>query len=285
VQEAMVHSIAGLEKAAILRYGYAIEYDYVPPMQTWATLECKMVGGLFLAGQINGTSGYEEAAGQGLLAGVNAARRAKRAEPAMLGRDNSYIGVMIDDLVTKGIDEPYRMFTSRAEYRLLLRGDNADVRLTPIRRQWGLVDDRRWEAFQNKQQQAAQARNYLENRRIDGKPLPQLLRQPERDEAWLFEQDASFREKYSLMALRQAGYDIRYSGYIEKQRRMIDRFRRLETMPLPVNFDYRTVKQLRFESQEKLNQVRPLTLGQASRISGINPADITVLMIYLDQKR
>ena len=279
-----MHSIAGLEKAEILQYGYAIEYDYVPPLQIRATLESKKVAGLFLAGQINGTSGYEEAAGQGLLAGINAARSMRDEEPVTLRRDQAYIGVMIDDLVNKGINEPYRMFTSRAEHRLLLRSDNADERLTPVGRSWSLVDDKRWDHFENKRRQTGQIKKYLENRTLEGKKLTQLLRQQNRDENWLLQVDAELAAKgFDKKALQQVANDIRYAGYVEKQQRLIERFNRAEDMKLPRDYDYHRINQLRFEAQEKLNQVQPITLGQASRISGINPADITVLMIHLQK--
>ncbi len=282
VQDNVVHSIPGLEGAQILQYGYAIEYDYVPPMQIRSTLESKKVCGLFLAGQINGTSGYEEAAGQGLLAGVNAARKVRGPDLVTLRRDQAYIGVMIDDLVTRGIDEPYRMFTSRAEYRLLLRADNADVRLTPLGREWGLVDDRRWEKFQQKQRQAKEIQTYLKRQKIDGKELEQLLRQQDRDVDWLLKVDPELAAKsYNQFALQQVVNDVRYAGYVEKQNRLVERFKRAEGMKLPADLDYRQVEHLRFEAQEKLQRVQPANLGQASRISGINPADITVLMVYL----
>jgi len=282
-QEAMIHSIPGLERTEVLRYGYAIEYDYVPPLQIRATLETKTVKGLFLAGQINGTSGYEEAAGQGLLAGVNAARSAEKLDPVTLRRDQAYIGVMIDDLVTKGVDEPYRMFTSRAEHRLLLRTDNADERLTELGRQWGLVPDDRWRRFQSKRSQMEALKLYCESTRIDGKPLSLLLRQQDRDEQWLLQADPKIRQMgCSSAALQQAVNEMRYAGYVEKQKKMIDRFQRSEYMKLPHPFDYQRIPHLRFEAREKLNQVQPLTLGQARRISGINPADLAVLMIYLD---
>ena len=282
VQDNVVRSIAGLERAKILQYGYAIEYDYVPPIQIRTTLESKTVTGLFLAGQVNGTSGYEEAAGQGLLAGVNAARQIQGKDLVTLRRDQAYIGVMIDDLVTRGIDEPYRMFTSRAEYRLLLRADNADVRLTPLAREWDLVDDLRWEKFQQKQQQTREIQTYLKHQKTDGKELEQLLRQQDRDVDWLLNIDPDLAAKeYDQFALQQVVNDVRYAGYVEKQNRLVERFKRAESMKLPADLDYHQVEHLRFEAQEKLHRVQPTNLGQASRISGINPADITVLMVYL----
>ncbi len=282
VQEQMLRSIEGLEKVKVLRYGYAIEYDYVPPLQIRATLETKKIKGLFLAGQINGTSGYEEAAGQGLLAGVNAVRSIRNQEPVILRRDQAYIGVMIDDLVTRGVDEPYRMFTSRAEHRLLLRSDNADQRLTPLGCEWGLVDDKRRQRFERKQKQVEAIRDYLRKRTIDGKPLEQLLRQQCRDENWLLEFDKELAQKqFDKTAVQQVVNDVRYAGYVRKQQKLIERFRQGEKIKLPENFDYHGVSQLRCEAREKLNTVQPANLGQASRISGITPADITVLMIYL----
>ncbi len=282
VQLDMVHSIAGLEQAEILQWAYAIEYDYVPPLQIQATLQAKAAAGLFLAGQINGTSGYEEAAGQGLLAGVNAARYAQKREAVTLRRDQGYIGVMIDDLVTRGIDEPYRMFTSRAEHRLLLRSDNADSRLTPMGREWGLVDDARWQRFTHKQQQMAELQNQLSARRIEDVPLVQVLRRQGHDEQWLRDCLPEYGdERFDSGAVVTVVNDIRYAGYIEKQRRLIERMRKTEVMKLPADLDYFRIEHLRHEAREKLTAVMPLTLGQAARISGINPADITVLMVHL----
>ena len=285
-QEKMVHSIVGLENARFLRYGYAVEYDYIPPVQIRATLECKKIGGLFLAGQINGTSGYEEAAGQGLMAGINAARMLKGAEPVTLGREQAYIGVMIDDLVTKGLDEPYRMFTSRAEHRLLLRADNADERLTPLGREWGLVDDHRWRSFNKNLRQLESVAAYLQERRVEGKSLAQWLRGQDCDEDGLCRRDPELADcGYPKSVLRRAVNDVRYAGYIARQQRLIDKLQRTQNLPLPADFDYHRVSQLRYEAQEKLNRFQPLNLGQASRLSGINPADLTVLMIYLHQAR
>ncbi|MCF7956994.1 MAG: tRNA uridine-5-carboxymethylaminomethyl(34) synthesis enzyme MnmG [Phycisphaerae bacterium] len=282
VQVEMIRSIKGLEHAKILRYAYAIEYDYVPPLQIRATLETKKVRGLFLAGQINGTSGYEEAAGQGLIAGVNAARYVKGQEPVILGRDQAYIGVLIDDLVTRGVDEPYRMFTSRAEHRLLLRSDNADERLTPLGRQWGVVDDNRWEAFQAKQAQKQQIRDYIESYRIDGKHLRSLLCQMGHDQNWLTDAVPELIEKnVDPFALQTIVNDIRYAGYVEKQKKLIERYKQTENVKLPRNFDYTAIPQLSNEAKSRLNKIQPENLGQASRVTGINPADITVLMVYL----
>ena len=287
VQEEMIHSIVGLEEARILRYGYAIEYDYVPPLQIRATLEVKSVGGLFLAGQINGTSGYEEAAAQGLLAGVNAVRCVRQQPGVTLRRDQAYIGVMIDDLVTKGVDEPYRMFTSRAEHRLLLRADNADERLTPIGLEWGLVTEDRHRRFSEKQRQLNEIRLYLCNHQLgdEAAPLEQRLRQSGHDLPWLLAQDSELaRQGYRSDALRQAVNDARYAGYIDKQQRLIERCRRAQSLRLPADFDYHSIGSLRFEAQERLNAVGPLDLGQAARITGINPADITVLMIHFQKQ-
>ena len=284
VQNEMIHSIEGLERAEILQYGYAIEYDYVPPLQIFSTLECKKIAGLFMAGQINGTSGYEEAAGLGLIAGVNAARKVNGQEPVTLGRHEAYIGVMIDDCVTKGIDEPYRMFTSRAEYRLLLRADNADQRLTPIGRKWGLLDDSRWERFQKKLKEIKKISNYLCKSTQNRAPMDKIVRRQDKNVHWLLENVHELAEKSTdLTAIETVVNDIRYSGYIAKQQRLIERFKKAESRRLPSDLDYSQIGQLRSEAKEKLNVVKPINLGQASRISGINPADIAVLMVQLEK--
>ena len=293
VQQAMVHSIAGLERAHILQPGYAIEYDFVPPDQIDATLQAKRVRGLFMAGQINGTSGYEEAAGLGLLAGVNAARQIAGREGIVLGRDEAYIGVMVDDLITRPPVEPYRMFTSRAEYRLLLRSDNADARLTPVGKRIGLVDDARWQRLEQKQRLVAHIRQTLESGHRQGRPTLEWLRRPEIRIAELVDREAvanaAAREAIPghLLdeALQAVEIEVKYGGYIERQQRQIDRFRQMESRPIPRDLDYSAIPELRAEARERLTAVGPRSIGQAGRISGINPADITILMVCLDRRR
>ncbi len=282
VQEAFIREIPGLEKARIVQHGYAVEYDYVPTHQTKDSLESKAVAGLFLAGQINGTSGYEEAGAQGLVAGVNAVQRMRGAEPLVLGRDQAYIGVMIDDLITRPPSEPYRMFTSRAEYRLLLRADNADERLTTIGRRLGTVDDRRWELFRQRRVAVETVRELSGRGKIGGVALPMWMRRPDADLTSLA--DALPRANgrpFCSDALEQALIDAKYSGYVDRQARQIRRFRKLESMLIPGIVDYASIPGLRLEAREGLARVGPRTLGQAARISGINPADITVLWIHL----
>jgi tRNA uridine 5-carboxymethylaminomethyl modification enzyme len=282
VQEAIIVRIAGLERAEIMRFGYAVEYDYAPPTQLDATLQTKAIAGLFFAGQINGTTGYEEAAAQGLIAGINAARFVRAAEPLVVDRSQAYLGVLIDDLVTRGVDEPYRMFTSRAEYRLLLRHDNADLRLTPMGRQLGLVDDVRWGRFEARRERIERLGAELSATRVGGDTLQQILRRP----ATRWEELLALHPPLAELAndptaVEQVTIEAKYGGYIVRQAEQVERFRRLEDKPLPANLDYDAVPQLRAEAREKFRRVRPRSLGQAGRISGVNPADIATLLVYL----
>ena len=282
VQEELVHLIPGLERAEIMRYGYAVEYDFAPPTQLHATLETKQVVGLYFAGQINGTTGYEEAAGQGLLAGANAALKIANKPPLILDRSQAYLGVMIDDLVTKGVDEPYRMFTSRAEYRLLLRHDNSDRRLTPISARIGLASAERVSRWEAHEAAITRAAAIIEKKFHQGHSLEEWLRRPETE--WLdvcqFSEEARSLNM-PVLAAKQLSIEAKYAGYIRRQMSTIERQDQIDTVRIPEAFDFHACPQLRAEAKEKLAKVRPRHVGQAGRISGITPADLAVLVLYL----
>lgn len=302
VQVAFYHTIPGLEHAQILRTAYAIEYDCCDPLQLSATLEFRDWPGLYGAGQFNGSSGYEEAAAQGFVAGVNAARKVQGKEPFVLDRASSYIGTLIDDLITKGASDPYRMMTSRSEYRLVLRQDNADERLTPLGRELGLISDRRWEKFQRKQEQKqaelkrvqkttlppSQELNHILVSRgtsplTTGAKLADLLKRPQITYEDLTPVDKE-RPQYSTAVFEAVEIELKYEGYIKRQRADIEEARRLERKRLPQDVDYSAIQGLRLEAGEKLNKVKPENIGQAGRISGVSPADISVLLIWLASK-
>jgi tRNA uridine 5-carboxymethylaminomethyl modification enzyme len=285
VQEALIPLIPGLENAEIMRYGYAVEYDFAPPTQLFPTLETKPVRNLFFAGQINGTTGYEEAGAQGLIAGINAALAVRDQPPFVLDRAQAYIGVLVDDLVTRGVDEPYRMFTSRAEYRLMLRHDNADLRLTELGRQAGLVDDLRWSRFEARRDAIGDLRDRLRRTRVAGDTLFQSLRRPETTWSDLLSLDPGLQEA-ALPAdvIEQVTIEAKYDGYIGRQLAQVDRFRSMEEKRIPSDFDYHAIPQLRAEAREKFERLRPLSIGQAGRISGISPSDIATLLIQLKRR-
>ena len=289
VQLAMLRTIPALERVEMIRAGYAIEYDYVPSNQTMASLECKLVPGLFLAGQINGTSGYEEAAGQGIIAGINAALRVQGKPPLILGRDQAYIGVMIDDLTTRELSEPYRLFTSRAEYRLLLRQDNADLRLSHVGYELGLINRERCEAVETKRRSVGGELDRLAsiyfNPDVDvGRSVSALefLRRPR----------VTYQSLLSLGlgqpdikpgVMEQVEIEAKYQGYIKKQSDEVERVRRLEQRRIPSGFDYDSIAGFRYEAQQKLKKFQPQTLGQASRLGGVTPADVAILLVHLER--
>jgi len=281
VQDQIIRLIPGCENAEIMRYGYAVEYDFAPPTQLFPTLETRTVQGLFFAGQINGTTGYEEAAGQGLIAGINAARRVQGREGFVPDRNQAYLGVLLDDLVTKGVDEPYRMFTSRAEYRLLLRQDNADRRLTPAGIELGTVSATRADKFRRYESELEQAFTAMTKLRSQGASLDEWIR---RDTPWdhleqIFPDLAALQ--LSWQTKRQMQIESRYAGYVRRQEAEIAKLQKVDSVRIPETFDFRAVPQLRMEARDKLSRHRPVTLGQAGRVSGITPADLAVLMFAL----
>ena len=303
IQFKALRSVEGFEKVKFFRPGYAIEYDYFPPTQLKHTLETKLVEGLFFAGQINGTTGYEEAASQGIMAGINAALKVKEQVPLILRRDEAYIGVLIDDLITKGTEEPYRMFTSRAEYRTLLRQDNADFRLTPKSFEIGLVSEKRMRRMENKFNESEKMVNFFKETSVtqeeanpilvekESAPMVQSDKmfkvfsrpQIELDDILKFEKVQQYIQENELdkEIIEQAEIQVKYSGYIEKERNNAEKLTRLEDIKIPENFDYNKIKSMSTEAKQKLSKIRPVTISQASRISGVSPSDVSVLLIYM----
>jgi tRNA uridine 5-carboxymethylaminomethyl modification enzyme len=302
IQYKAIRKIAGFENAKMFRPGYAIEYDYFPPTQLRLTLETQLIENLYFAGQINGTTGYEEAASQGLIAGVNASLKTQEKDPFLLKRSDAYIGVLIDDLINKGTDEPYRMFTSRAEFRLLLRQDNADLRLTPMGNQIGLADDERLQKVTKKREETAKLINDLKQKKADPVQvnsgldaidsatikekvsLEKLLKRPQIGIQELIKIDpenADYFKRYAKDVLEQAEIQIKYDSYIEKEQQMVEKISNMENYKIPLQFDYKAITALSAEGKQKLSKVRPETLGQASRISGVSPADLSIITVYL----
>jgi tRNA uridine 5-carboxymethylaminomethyl modification enzyme len=285
VQDQMFRMIPGLEKAQIMRYGYAVEYDFCPPDQLQPWFETKSVEGLFFAGQLNGTTGYEEAAAQGLLAGASAALRLQGKDGLVLGREVAYMGVLADDLVTCGVDEPYRMFTSRAEYRMMLRQDNADRRLTELGHSIGLVNENRYARFQTKLLAIAAANQALASLRVDGTPGDKYLRRPEVTWTELVTRFPSELAEFPSEIAQQVEYDAKYSGYVSRQQIQVDRQNRMADKVIPKHFNYESIVSLRAEAKQKLGRIRPINLDQAGRISGITPADISLVLAYIENPK